>query len=82
MLSNSYLIDPVIWSFFGLLLFYKRQLCHCSPLGCPKKDLDSEEEKLRHKASDERIGVVATFGTAKRIYRVNNIRAKLKVVQI
>ncbi len=26
MLSNSYLIDPVIWSFFGLLLFYNRNI--------------------------------------------------------
>ena len=53
-------------------------VCHCPPLGRPKKDPDLEEEKLRHKASSERNGVEATFGTAKRVYRANNIRAKLK----
>lgn len=52
--------------------------CHCPPLGRPKKNPDPEEEKLRRKASGERNGVEATFGTAKRIYRANNIRAKLK----
>lgn len=53
-------------------------VCHCPPLGRPKKDPNPEEEKLRHKASGERNGVEATFGTAKRVYRANNIRAKLK----
>ncbi len=53
-------------------------VCHCLPLGRPKKNLDSEEEKLRCKASGERNGVETTFGTAKRIYRANNIKAKLK----
>lgn len=53
-------------------------VCHCPPLGRPKKNPDSEEEKLRRKASGERNGVEATFGTAKRVYRANNIRAKLK----
>lgn len=53
-------------------------VCHCPPLGRPKKNPDPEEEKLRHKASGERNGVEATFGTAKRVYRANNIRAKLK----
>lgn len=53
-------------------------VCHCPPLGRPKKDPDPEKEKLRHKASGERNGVEATFGTAKRVYRANNIRVKLK----
>lgn len=53
-------------------------ICHCPPLGRPKKNPDPEEEKLRRKASGERNGVEATFGTAKRVYRANNIRAKLK----
>ena len=53
-------------------------VCHCPPLGRPKKNPDPEEEKLRRKASGERNGVEATFGTAKRVYRANNIRAKLK----
>lgn len=53
-------------------------VCHCPPLGRPKMNPDSEEERLRRKASGERNGVEATFGTAKRVYRANNIRAKLK----
>ena len=53
-------------------------VCHCPPLGRPKKNPDLEEEKLRRQASSERNSVEATFGTAKRIYRANNIRAKLK----
>lgn len=53
-------------------------VCHCPPLGRPKKDPDPEEERLRREASSERNGVEATFGTAKRVYRANNIRAKLK----
>lgn len=53
-------------------------VCHCPPLGRPKKNPDPEEEKLRRKASGERNDVEATFGTAKRVYRANNIRAKLK----
>lgn len=52
--------------------------CHCPPLGRPKKEPDPEEEKQRLKASGERNAVEATFGTAKRVYRANNIRAKLK----
>lgn len=53
-------------------------VCRCPPLGRPKKSPDPEEEKLRRKASGERNGVEATFGTAKRVYRANNIRTKLK----
>ncbi len=53
-------------------------VCHCPPLGRPKKNLGPEEEKLRRKASGGRNGVEVTFGTTKRIYRANKIRAKLK----
>lgn len=53
-------------------------VCHCPPLGRPRKNPDPEEEELRRKASCERNGVEATFGTAKRVYGANNIRAKLK----
>ena len=53
-------------------------VCHCPPLGRPKKNPDPEEEQLRRKASAERNSVEATFGTAKRVYRANNIKAKLK----
>ncbi len=53
-------------------------VCHCPPLGRSRRNPDPEEEKPRRKASGERNGVEATFGKAKRVYRANNIRAKLK----
>lgn len=50
--------------------------CHCAPLGRPPKHHDtSQEEKCR--ASGERNEIEATFGTAKRAYGANDIRAKL-----
>ena len=51
--------------------------CHCAPLGRPKKHPDPVETELRRKASGERNEVEASFGAAKRVYRVNDIRAKL-----
>ena len=54
-------------------------VCHCPPLGRPKKNPDPEEERLRRKASGERNSVEATFGTAKRVYRANNIKDKLNL---
>ena len=51
--------------------------CHCAPLGRPRKHPDPTETELRRKASGERNEVEATFGTAKRVYRANDIRAKL-----
>ena len=53
-------------------------VCHCPHLGRPKTNPDPKEQMLRRKASGERNGVEVTFGTAKRVYRVNNIRTKLK----
>lgn len=41
-------------------------------------DVCSCLDRIRRKASGERNGVEATFGTTKRVYRANNIRAKLK----
>lgn len=49
-----------------------------SAIGTTKKNPDLEEEKLRRKALGERNSVETTFGTAKRIYRANNIRANLE----
>lgn len=51
--------------------------CHCPALGRPPKNPSREEETLRRKASAERNGVEAAFGTAKRVYGANDIRAKL-----
>lgn len=47
------------------------------PLGRPPKNPDMEYEKRMAKAAGKRNEVEATFGTGKRIYRANNIRAKL-----
>lgn len=47
------------------------------PLGRPPKNPSLEYEKEMAKAAGERNEVEGTFGTGKRIYRANNIRAKL-----
>lgn len=51
--------------------------CHCAPLGRPPKAPDPEKIALQRKASGERNEVEASFGTAKRRYGADNIRAKL-----
>ena len=51
--------------------------CHCAPLGRPPKNPDPESVRMQLKASGERNAVEASFGTAKRRFRANNIRAKL-----
>ena len=51
---------------------------YCKPLGRPPKEEKSEEEKaLMAKAVGDRNEIECSFGTGKRVYRANNIRAKL-----
>lgn len=51
---------------------------YCKPLGRPPKDPPSAETKARMaKAVGERNEIECSFGTGKRIYRADNIRAKL-----
>ena len=51
---------------------------YCKPLGRPPKEEKTDEEKARMvKAIGDRNEVECSFGTGKRIYRANNIRAKL-----
>ena len=51
---------------------------YCKPLGRPPKDPPSDEMKSRvAKAIGERNEIECSFGTGKRIYRANDIRAKL-----
>ena len=50
--------------------------CHCAPLGRPPKHPDVPLDD-RRRASGERNEIEATFGTAKRVYGANDIRAKL-----
>lgn len=61
----------------GILKDFEIQ-SYCKPLGRPPKDPPSEEVKSRMaKAIGERNEIECSFGTGKRIYRANNIRAKL-----
>ena len=51
---------------------------YCKPLGRPPKDPPSDEIKSRMaKAIGDRNEIECSFGTGKRIYRANDIRAKL-----
>ena len=51
---------------------------YCKPLGRPPKEEKSPEEIAKMvKAVGDRNEVECSFGTGKRIYRANNIRAKL-----
>ena len=51
---------------------------YCKPLGRPPKDPPSPDVKARMaKAVGERNEIECSFGTGKRIYRADNIRAKL-----
>ena len=51
---------------------------YCKPLGRPPKEPPSEEIKSKMaKAVGERNEIECSFGTGKRIYRANDIRAKL-----
>ena len=51
---------------------------YCKPLGRPPKDPPSDEMKSRMaKAIGDRNEIECSFGTGKRIYRANDIRAKL-----
>ena len=51
---------------------------YCKPLGRPPKEPRSLEYlKKMVKAVGERNEVECSFGTGKRVYRANNIRAKL-----
>ena len=51
---------------------------YCKPLGRPPKDPPPEEVKARMaKATGRRNEIECSFGTGKRVYRANDIRAKL-----
>lgn len=51
--------------------------CYNHPLGRPPKEENDEHAEDKKRAIGERNEIEATFGTSKRIYRANNIRAKL-----
>ncbi len=51
---------------------------YCKPLGRPPKDPPPEEVRVKMaQAVGQRNEIECSFGTGKRIYRANNIRAKL-----
>ena len=51
--------------------------CYNHPLGRPPKDENDRHAEDKRRAIGERNEVEATFGTSKRVYRANDIRAKL-----
>ena len=51
--------------------------CFNHPLGRPPKEENDVHLEDKKRAVGERNEVEATFGTSKRVYRANNIRAKL-----
>ena len=51
--------------------------CFNHPLGRPPKEENDVHLEDKKRAIGERNEVEATFGTSKRVYRANNIRAKL-----
>jgi len=51
--------------------------CYNHPLGRPPKDENDCHAEDKKRAIGERNEVEATFGTSKRVYRANDIRAKL-----
>ena len=53
-------------------------LTYCKPLGRPPREPVSEERRVKMaKAAGERNEIECSFGTGKRIYHANDIRAKL-----
>ena len=51
--------------------------CYNHPLGRPPKEENDEHAEDKRRAVGERNWIEATFGTSKRIYRANDIRAEL-----
>lgn len=51
--------------------------CHNRPLGRPPKEENDSHAEDKKRATGERNEIEATFGTSKRVYRANDIRAKL-----
>ena len=51
--------------------------CYNHPLGRPPKDENDRHAEDKKRAIGEWNEVEATFGTSKRVYRANDIRAKL-----
>ena len=51
--------------------------CYNRPLGRPPKEENDSHAEDKKRAIGERNEIEATFGTSKRVYRANDIRAKL-----
>ena len=51
--------------------------CYNHPLGRPPKEENDEHAEDKRRAVGERNWIEATFGISKRVYRANDIRAKL-----
>ena len=51
--------------------------CYNHPLGRPPKEENDKSAEDKRRAIGERNEIEGTFGTSKRIYKADNIRAKL-----
>lgn len=78
-LPATVLCDKIYMNRANRQLFKEYEIAsYCKPLGRPKKEPKTPEELSRMaQAVGDRNEIEATFGTGKRVYRADNIRAKL-----
>ena len=78
-LPSTILADKIYLNSANLKILQELEIqTYCKPLGRPPKTTPTEEQRSRMaKASGERNEIECSFGTGKRIYRANDIRAKL-----
>ena len=78
-LPSTILCDKIYMNRDNRKLFKDYEIAsYCKPLGRPKKEPKTPEELSRmSQAVGDRNEIEATFGTGKRVYRADNIRAKL-----
>lgn len=78
-LPATILADKIYMNKANRQLFKEYEIhSYCKPLGRPPKEPKSPEQLAKmSQAVGDRNEIEATFGTGKRVYRANNIRAKL-----
>lgn len=78
-LPATVLCDKIYMNRANRQLFKEYEInSYCKPLGRPKKEPKTPEELSKMaQAVGDRNEIEATFGTGKRVYRADNIRAKL-----
>ena len=78
-LPATVLCDKIYMNRANRQLFKEYEIAsYCKPLGRPKKEPKTPQElSKKAQAVGDRNEIEATFGTGKRVYRADNIRAKL-----